>query len=204
MAQTPSTMKLNIDSDAFDFELWAPALKKKVSLDNHFKFQNPNKPNKPNKPKGYLIVFMCNHCPYVIHIAQKLSELTREYIANEIVVMGINANDVENYPEDSPEKMIAEVEKRDYPFPYLYDEDQEVAKKYKAACTPDFFLFNENKKLVYRGQFDDSRPGNGLEVTGKDLNQAVENLLNGLEPLKKQIPSLGCNIKWKKGNEPNY
>ncbi len=154
--------------------------------------------------KGLLVMFICNHCPFVKHIQSELVKLTSEYQAKGIGIVAINSNDSEKYPDDSFEKMKEEVEKVGYTFPYLYDETQEVAKKYKAACTPDFFLFDENLKLVYRGQFDDSRPGNEKPVNGKDLRSALDCLLDGKTLPEHQRPSIGCNIKWKPGNEPDY
>lgn len=154
--------------------------------------------------KGLLVMFICNHCPFVKHIQNELVKLTNEYQNKGIGIVGINSNDAEKYPEDSYEKMKEEVEKVGYTFPYLYDETQEVAKSYKAACTPDFFLFDENFKLVYRGQFDDSRPGNGKPIDGKDLRNALDCLLEEKTIPEHQKPSIGCNIKWKPGNEPEY
>jgi len=151
-----------------------------------------------------LVVFMCNHCPYVRHIVDTLSELAEEYQEKGVAVVAISSNDVENYPADSPEKMKQFAEEHDLSFPYLYDESQEVAKDYRAACTPDFFLFDENHKLYYRGQFDGSRPKNEVPVTGKDLTSAVENMLAGKVISRDQKPSVGCNIKWKPGNAPEY
>ncbi len=151
-----------------------------------------------------VVVFMCNHCPFVIHIADALAEFAREYIAKDVAIVGINSNDVSKHPADSPEQMVAEAEKRGYVFPYLYDETQEVAKAYRAACTPDFFVYDRERKLAYRGQFDASRPESGIPVTGADLRAAVDALLAGKQPPEKQLASLGCNIKWKAGNEPNY
>lgn len=147
--------------------------------------------------KGLLVVFMCNHCPYVKHIRAKLAEVTSAYIKKGIAVVGINSNDVENYPEDSPEKMRVEKASAKYEFPYLFDETQEVARQYQAACTPDFYLFNANKALVYRGQFDESRPGNKIPVSGADLSKAMDALLAGSPVPSDQKPSIGCNIKWK-------
>lgn len=147
--------------------------------------------------KGYLIMFICNHCPYVKHIRGPLAKLTSEYLKNDIAVVAINSNDVLSYPDDSPAKMAQEKREQGYEFPYLFDETQQVARAYDAACTPDFYLFDKNRKLVYRGQFDDSRPGNDLPVTGQDLRAALEALLHGQPPLARQRPSLGCNIKWK-------
>lgn len=150
-----------------------------------------------------LVIFMCNHCPYVQHVRRGLAEMTREYRAKGVAVVGINANDVINYPQDSPAKMREEVAQAGYVFPYLYDESQEVARAYRAACTPDFFLFDQRRRLVYRGQMDDSRPGNGKPVTGADLRAAMDAVLAGQPVSPDQKPSIGCNIKWKPGNEPD-
>ena len=147
--------------------------------------------------KGLLIIFMCNHCPYVKHIRHALADFARRNSASGIGIIGINSNDAATHPADSPEKMREEVQAVGYCFPYLFDESQEVARKFQAACTPDFFLYDGSNRLVYRGQFDDSRPGNSIEVTGKDLQSAVDSLLNGRPPLENQVPSVGCNIKWK-------
>lgn len=154
--------------------------------------------------RALLVMFICNHCPYVKHIRQGLIDYATEYMPNGVAVVAINSNDAEAYPEDSPEKMKEEGEKYDFPFPYLFDETQQVAKSYRAACTPDFFLFNSRQELVYRGQFDSSRPKNDDPVTGRDLREATDRLLAGQDPVADQIPSIGCNIKWKKGNEPDY
>jgi peroxiredoxin len=151
-----------------------------------------------------LIVFMCNHCPYVKHIRDGLAKLAREYRPRGVAVVGISANDAANYPADSPEKMAAEASAAGYIFPYLYDETQGVAKAYRAACTPDFYLFDKDQMLAYRGQFDDSRPGNSIPVTGKDLRAALDAVLAGKPVPPDQKPSIGCNIKWKRGNEPEY
>jgi peroxiredoxin len=151
-----------------------------------------------------LVIFMCNHCPYVKHIRAELARLVREYQERGVAVVGINSNDVKNYPDDSPTKMAQEIELVGYTFPYLFDETQEVAKAYRAACTPDFYLFDAQRKLVYRGQMDDSRPGNNIPVTGSDLRAAMDALLAGQGAPVEQKPSAGCNIKWKKGNEPDY
>ena len=151
-----------------------------------------------------LMIFMCNHCPFVKHVADGLAELARDYQARSVAVVGINPNDVENYPDDAPQKMAEEVKHRGYTFAYLYDETQEVAKAYQAACTPDFYVFDKDRKLVYRGQMDSSRPQSGVAVTGEDLRKALDAVLAG-EPLAEdQRPSIGCNIKWKPGNEPDY
>ena len=151
-----------------------------------------------------LVVFMCNHCPYVKHIRSGLARLARDYRAGDVVVVGINSNDVASYPADSPAKMAEEAASAGYVFPYLYDETQTVAKAYRAACTPDFYLFDKNQRLVYRGQFDDSRPSNGIPVTGKDLRAAIDAVLAGKPVPPNQKASIGCNIKWKPGNEPEY
>ncbi|MCX6928653.1 MAG: thioredoxin family protein [Verrucomicrobia bacterium] len=151
-----------------------------------------------------LVVFMCNHCPYVKHIRDGLAKLARDYQPHGVAVVGINSNDVANYPADSPAKMAAEAASAGYIFPYLHDETQAVAKAYRAACTPDFYHFDRDQRLVYRGQFDDSRPGNGVPVTGKDVRAALDAVLAGMPAPLKQKPSMGCNIKWKPGNEPDY
>ncbi len=154
--------------------------------------------------KALLVIFMCNHCPYVKHVADELAALASEYQTRGVAVVGINSNDVEHYPEDSPEKMAQEAKHRGYTFPYLYDESQEVAKVYRAACTPDFFLFDGQQQLVYRGQLDDSRPGNDLPITGADLRTAINAVLTGTPMPEDQKPSIGCNIKWRPGGEPEY
>ena len=153
-----------------------------------------------------LVIFLCNHCPYVKHIRAELAALAREYMGRRVAIVGINANDVQNFPDDRPELMAVEVLQAGYSFPYLYDETQAVAKAYRAACTPDFFLFDGQRRLVYRGQFDDSRPRveHPLPVTGKDLRGALDAVLAGKPLPVDQKPSLGCNIKWKPGNEPEY
>lgn len=151
-----------------------------------------------------LVVFMCNHCPYVKHIANQFAEFSRKYQAKGVAVIGVNANDVSTHPDDSPEKMADEVKKIGYTFPYLYDETQEVAKSYRAACTPDFFLFDKDHKLAYRGQFDGSRPGNKIAVTGQDLRMALDAVLQDQPVPAEQKASMGCNIKWRAGNEPGY
>jgi peroxiredoxin len=155
-------------------------------------------------PKGTLVMFICNHCPFVKHVADQLAALGREYLPRGIGVVAISSNDVSSHPADSPEQMVHEAEDRGYVFPYLYDETQEVAHAYHAACTPDFFLFDGDRKLTYRGQLDSSRPGNDVPVTGADLRAAIDALLAGHPVPTEQRPSLGCNIKWKPGNEPAY
>ena len=190
MALTPSTM-LDLGTPAPEFQL-PDTTGQTVSLAD-FK-----------DAKALLVIFMCNHCPYVIHIREALAKFTEEYQAKGLAVVGISSNDVANYPDDSPEKMVEEAKSAGYTFPYLYDESQEVAKAYRAACTPDFFLFDADKKLVYRGQFDDSRPKSEIPVTGKDLRAAADAVLAGQPVPQDQKPSMGCNIKWKPGNAPDY
>ncbi len=151
-----------------------------------------------------VVMFICNHCPFVKHLANDLAAFGAEYMQQDVAVVAINSNDVANYPADSPEQMVAEAEERGYQFPYLYDETQEVAKAYRAACTPDFYVFDESQKLVYRGQFDSSRPDSGIPIAGADLRAAVDAVLAGKKPSEKQSPSIGCNIKWRPGNEPDY
>ena len=190
MVDTPSTM-LPLGTAAPDFSL-LNVDGKTVSLSDF------------DEAPALLVIFMCNHCPFVIHVADPLAQLTQEYLARGVAIVGINSNDVANYPADSPEQMVAEAEQRGYAFPYLYDETQEVAHAYRAACTPDFFLFDANKQLVYRGQMDSSRPDSGIPVTGEDLRAALDAVLAGNQPAENQTPSIGCNIKWKPGNEPEY
>ena len=190
MAETPSTM-LPLGTKAPPFRLPDPQ-GKLVSSDD-FK----------NAP-ALLVAFICNHCPFVKHIRSKFAELAKEYQARGVAIVGINSNDIVFSPNDSPEKMAEEVKQIGYVFPYLFDESQEVAKAYRAACTPDLYLFDRDRSLVYRGQFDDSRPGNGRPVTGADLRAALEAVLTGHSVSKTQRPSIGCNIKWKSGNAPDY
>ncbi len=151
-----------------------------------------------------LVIFMCNHCPYVKHVAPELARLARDYQAKGVAVVGINSNDVSKHPSDSPEQMVHEADLRGYTFPYLYDETQAVARAYKAACTPDFFVFDKNQKLAYRGQLDASRPDSGIPLTGADLRRALDAVLAGKDAPADQKPSIGCNIKWKPGAEPDY
>lgn len=153
--------------------------------------------------KPVLVMFICNHCPFVKHIRAELAKIGRDY-QSRVGIVAINSNDIENYPDDSPAKMKEEAKSAGYTFPYLFDESQAVAKDYRAACTPDFYLFNANHKLVYRGQLDDSRPGNALPVSGKDLRAALDAVLAGKLVSPNQKASMGCNIKWKSGNEPDY
>ncbi len=190
MARTPSTM-LELGTSAPDFVLPEPATGKTISLSDYL-------------GKPLLVVFICNHCPFVLHIVDKLAELAKTFSGDGVQFVAINSNDVANYPDDAPQKMPAMSERFGLDFPYLFDESQEVAKAYRAACTPDFYLFDADHRLVYRGQFDDSRPGNDEPVTGEDLADAIKAVLASLPPLTEQKPSLGCNIKWKAGNEPDY
>ncbi len=190
MALTPSTM-LPLGTLAPDFKL-PDTTGKIVSLTDF------------RDAKALVVIFMCNHCPYVVHIRDGLAQFARDYAPKNVGLVGINSNDAQKYPADSPAKMKDEVKSAGYIFPYLYDETQAVAKAYRAACTPDIFLFDKNQKLIYRGQFDGSRPGNNIEVTGKDLRAALAAVLNGQPVPEKQIASIGCNIKWKPGHEPDY
>ena len=151
-----------------------------------------------------LVVFICNHCPYVVHIRDSFISFVSEFNNKGLGVVAINSNDIESYPEDSPQKMTEDSLKYTYPFPYLFDESQEIAKAYKAACTPDFFLYDKNRTLVYRGQYDSSRPKNLEPVTGDDLRNATNALIQDSIIPSEQKPSMGCNIKWKKGGEPDY
>ena len=154
--------------------------------------------------KPLLVVFMCNHCPFVVHIRPALQQFALEYQAKGIGIVGISSNDVTGFPQDGPDKMKAEAKSAGYTFPYLYDGTQAVAKAYKAACTPDIFLYDADHSLVYRGQFDASRPGNGLSVTGADLRAACDAMLAGKTVSSEQRASIGCNIKWRIGHEPEY
>ena len=151
-----------------------------------------------------VVVFLCNHCPYVKHLKPALAEFAHEYATREVAVVGINPNDAETHPEDGREAMLRDVAEFGYAFPYLIDATQEVAKAYRAARTPDFFVFDAGLRLVYRGRFDDSRPDDDVPVTGRDLRAAVDTVLAGQTPAGEQKPSLGCNVKWKPGNEPDY
>ncbi len=154
--------------------------------------------------KLLLVMFMCKHCPYVVHIENELAKFSADYASKDIGIVGISSNDAENYQEDSPEKLKEYAERLNFKFPLLFDETQDVAKRYTAACTPDFFLFDKDRKLVYRGQFDDSRRGNTEPVNGKDLRAAIDSALADKAIPEEQKPSTGCNIKWKLGNEPPY
>ena len=191
MAATPSTM-LELGTRAPDFHLPEVASGEVVSRDD---FQNAT---------ALLVMFICNHCPFVKHVRGELARLARDYEPRGVAVVAISSNDAERYPQDGPDAMRQEKQAAGYTFPYLFDETQEVAKAYMAACTPDFFLFNGERTLVYRGQLDDSRPSNGIPVTGRDLRAALDAVLDGLPVPEDQRPSVGCNIKWKPGNEPDY
>jgi peroxiredoxin len=190
MALTPSTM-LPLGTPAPDFNL-PDTNGEMVSLEDF------------RGAPALLVLFICNHCPYVKHIRAGLAQLARDYLPRHVAIVAISSNDVANYPDDSPMKMKEEMKAAGYTFPYLYDETQEVAKAYRAACTPDIYLFDKNRKLVYRGQLDDSRPNSGLPVTGKDLRAALDAVLGGKPVSANQKASVGCNIKWKPGNEPDY
>jgi len=191
MAETPSTM-LALGTSAPDFSLPEPASGRTVGLSDFADAQ------------VLLVVFLSNHCPFVKHLADDFATFAEEYHGRGVAVVGVMANDAEQYPADSPEKMVEEVERRGYGFPYLFDASQEVAKAYRAACTPDFFLFGEERELVYRGQYDSSRPSLDTPVTGSDLRAACDAVLAGIAPADVQIPSVGCNIKWRPGNEPAW
>lgn len=154
--------------------------------------------------KALLVIFMCNHCPYVKHVADQLKQLSDDYLPQGVAVVGISSNDAEKYPDDSPAAMAEEKASRGYQFPYLFDDDQSVAQAYAAACTPDFYLFDGDQRLVYRGQLDASRPKSDIPVTGEDLRAAIDAVLAGDSPSDQQTPSIGCNIKWKEGQEPAY
>lgn len=184
MARTPSTM-VALGTTAPDFTLTDTASGKNISLEN---------------VKGRLatvIMFICNHCPFVKHVNPELVKLANDYKNRGIGFVAISANDIINYPDDSPELMAKTAHQLKYQFPYLYDESQEVAKAYDAACTPDFFIYDEALRLVYRGQLDDSRPGNEITLTGKDIRNALDCIINDQPVPELQIPSIGCNIKWK-------
>ena len=155
-------------------------------------------------PAALLIVFICPHCPFVRHVRPELAKFGRDYQPRGLAIVAINSNDIETYPQDGVDGMKQEVRETGYTFPYLRDESQEVAKAFRAACTPDFFLFDRSRKLVYRGQLDSSRPGNGVPLTGSDLRAATDAVLEGRAPAADQKPSVGCNIKWKVGNKPEY
>lgn len=184
MSLTPSTM-LPLGTVAPDFTLIDAITKNPISLQSE------------RGKKGTVVFFICNHCPFVKHVNKELVRLCNDYRVTGFGFIAISSNDVVNFPQDSPEKMWKTAREEGYPFPYLYDETQEVAKAYDAACTPDFYLFDEDLKLVYRGQLDNSRPGNGIPVNGRDLREAMDIILNNGSQRKDQKPSIGCNIKWK-------
>jgi len=191
MVRVASTMT-DLGTPAPDFDLPEPATGRSVSSRDL------------EEAPALLVVFLSNHCPYVKHIADELARFGREYGERGLGIVGICSNDVEKYPDDSPEKMAKEVALRGYSFPYLFDESQEVAKAFQAACTPDFFLYDGRRRLAYRGQFDASRPSSGAPVSGADLRAACDAVLAGVSPAPEQRPSAGCNIKWKPGNEPAW
>jgi peroxiredoxin len=186
-----STM-LVLGTRAPDFKLPEPGTGRMVSRDDF------------RSARALLVVFLCNHCPYVKHVQKELTRLIKEYQEKGLSAVGISANDIASHPQDGPEMMVQEAVAAGYTFPYLYDESQQVAKAYHAACTPDFFLFNKDRELVYRGQMDGSRPGNGVPLTGNDLRSALDALLAGKLVSAEQKASRGCGIKWKPGNEPDY
>jgi len=182
---------LQIGTQAPDFSLPDPASGNTVSRSDY-------------AGRPLLVVFSCNHCPYVLHIIDSFTEFANALPERGVGVVMISANDVGNYPQDGPEQMAGFARQRGFEFPYLYDESQQVARAYQAACTPDLYLFDAEHRLVYRGQYDGSRPGNSVAVDGSDLKAAVDDLLAGREISGAQIPSVGCNIKWRAGNEPEY
>ena len=194
MAATPSTM-LELGTAAPDFDLAdaaSPGMARRVRLGD-FKGK-----------RGLLVMFICNHCPFVKHVRSELARIGHDYQARGLGIVAISSNDVANYPDDSPPKMAEEARAAGYSFPYLYDETQDVARAYRAACTPDFFLFDKSLRLVYRGQLDDARPKNDAPVTGRDLRGAIDAVLDGRPVTGQQMPSIGCNIKWKPGSAPAY
>jgi peroxiredoxin len=184
MAVTPSNM-IDLGTKAPDFKL------PDVISGNVYSLQDLK------GERGTIIMFICNHCPFVKHVNEEIVRVANDYSVLGFSLIAINSNDATKYPEDAPDKMVEVAYKNKYPFPYLYDETQEVAKAYQAACTPDFYVFDAQLKLVYRGQLDDSRPGNGILPTGRDLREALDNILNNHPQRKNQKPSIGCNIKWK-------
>ncbi len=188
MARTPSTM-LPLGTEAPHFSL-PDTDGSTVSLDDY------------RDAPALVVMFICNHCPFVKHVREGLADFGREMMERGVGVVAISSNNVETHPQDSPDQMAIEKREAGYPFPYLYDESQDVAEAYQAACTPDFYLFDQDRKLVYRGQFDGSRPSNGVPVTGEDLRGAVDALLAGRPIPEDQTPSVGCNIKWKPGRGP--
>ena len=191
MALTPSTM-LALGTKAPDFKLPDVVSGNTISLSTYA------------TKKSLLVMFICQHCPYVQHIKQELGRIGNDYAKKDIGIIAISSNDAANYPDDAPDSLKAMTKAEGFTFALCYDESQEVAKAYTAACTPDFFLFNARRELAYRGQLDDSRPGNGKPVTGSDLRAAIDAVLTGKAVNPNQKASIGCNIKWKKGNEPSY
>ena len=191
MALTPSTM-LALGTKAPDFDLPDAVSGKRMSLATF------------SGKQALLVMFICQHCPYVQHIKDELAKLGRDYAGKDAGIVAISANDAANYPDDAPAQLAQMATTLGFTFPFCYDERQETAKAYTAACTPDFFLFNAERRLAYRGQLDDSRPGNGKPVTGRDLRAAIDAVLAGRPADSDQKPSIGCNIKWKTGNAPAY
>ena len=191
MVRTASTM-LSLGTPAPDFALSDVASGEALSLSNFA------------DKKGLLVMFICQHCPFVLHVESELTQLGQDYVPQGLGILAISANSVETHPQDSPEKLREQVKRASFNFPYAYDETQAVAKSYTAACTPDFFLFDQDRKLVYRGQLDDSRPGNDKPVTGADLRAAIDKVIAGKPVPEDQKPSIGCNIKWSPGKEPSY
>ncbi|MEH2265610.1 thioredoxin family protein [Nostoc sp.] len=191
MALTASTM-LPLGTKAPDFHLPEVVSGKETSLSTFA------------EKKALVVMFICRHCPFVKHIQQELVQLGKDYFTSDLAIVAISANDAKNYPDDAPESLQAFATEQGFNFTLCYDESQETAKAYTAACTPDFFVFDEQRQLVYRGQLDDSRPSNGKPVTGADLRAAIEAVLAGQPVTNDQKPSVGCNIKWKSGNQPSY
>lgn len=191
MSLTPSTM-MKLGTRAPDFTLSDVQTGRIVSLADF------------DDAKGLLVLFICAHCPYVKHVEAEFAQLGTDYQNKGLEIVAISANDDENYPDDAPDRLAEQAERLGFIFPYCHDNSQETAKAYRAACTPDLFLFNEDLELVYRGQLDDSRPGNDQPVTGADLRAAIDAMLAGESITQDQYPAVGCNIKWKPGNEPDY
>lgn len=192
MALTPSTMMLELGAPAPEFHLPDVVSGQTISLGTFA------------GKKALVVMFICRHCPYVVHVKEELARLGRDYAGKSVGIVAISSNDAQAYPMDAPASLKQMAEELGFNFPFCYDETQETAKAYAAACTPDFYVFDENRKLVYRGQLDDSRPGNGIPVTGRDLRAAIDAVLEGKPAPAVQKPSIGCNIKWKPGNEPHY
>lgn len=191
MARTP-TFQIPLGFTAPDFTLPDVISGRSVSL------------SELKGERATVVMFICNHCPFVIHVQEELVRIANDHLSEGIRFIAISSNDVENYPQDGPDKMKAYAESMGFPFPYLYDESQEVAKAYFAACTPDISVFDAELKCVYRGQLDGSRPGNDIPVTGSDLRKALDHIITARPLPEEQIPSIGCNIKWKAGNAPDY